>query len=246
MDFAGKDKATYVKETFNSIADRYDLMNTIMTLGMDKSWRRLAVQQVKAKPGASILDVCCGTGQLSFELVKAVGPTGKVTGVDFSERMLNIALKHLTEQHAFQKKDQAEVQLIQGDAMALPFEDNSFDGVTVGWGLRNLPDLFKGIQEMVRVVKPGGVIVSLDMAKPNLPVFKQLYWLYFEKLIPLMGKIWVKKGSAYNYLHDSAKEFPSQQEVTDIFADCGLIETNYRNLVGGVVALVKGVKVIAK
>ncbi len=241
MDFAGKDKATYVKETFNSIADRYDLMNTIMTLGMDKSWRKLAVQQVRAKPGSNILDVCCGTGQLSLELAKAVGPTGKVTGLDFSEKMLDIALKHLNDQLTFHR-NLGGVQLIQGDAMALPFEDNSFDGVTVGWGLRNLPNLAKGIQEMVRVVKPGGVIVSLDMAKPYLPVFKQLYWIYFEKLVPLMGRIWAKKRSAYNYLHDSAKEFPSQQEVTEIFADCGLVDTNYRNLVGGVVALVKGVK----
>ncbi|MFZ3101322.1 MAG: demethylmenaquinone methyltransferase [Desulfitobacteriaceae bacterium] len=246
MDFAGKDKTTYVKETFNSIADRYDLMNTIMTLGMDKSWRRLAVQQVRAKPGASILDVCCGTGQLSLELAKAVGPAGKVTGLDFSVRMLEIASKHLAEQLAFQQHGLGDVQLIQGDALALPFEDNYFDGVTVGWGLRNLPDLFKGIQEMIRVVKPGGVIVSLDMAKPSLPVFKQLYWLYFQKLVPIMGGIWAKRGSAYNYLHDSAKEFPSQQEVTAIFADCGLIETNYQNLVGGVVALVKGVKSNAK
>ena len=241
MDFAGKDKATYVKETFNSIADRYDLMNTIMTLGMDKSWRKLAVQQVRAKPGSNILDVCCGTGQLSLELAKAVGPTGKVTGLDFSEKMLDIALKHLNDQLTFHR-NLGGVQLIQGDAMALPFEDNSFDGVTVGWGLRNLPNLAKGIQEMGRVVKPGGVIVSLDMAKPYLPVFKQLYWSYFEKLVPLMGRIWAKKRSAYNYLHDSAKEFPSQQEVTEIFADCGLVDTNYRNLVGGVVALVKGVK----
>ncbi|MHB8125478.1 MAG: demethylmenaquinone methyltransferase [Desulfitobacteriaceae bacterium] len=242
MDFAGKDKATYIKETFNSIANRYDLMNTIMTLGMDKRWRRLAVKQVKAKPGASILDVCCGTGQLTFELAKAVGPAGKVTGLDFSEKMLGIALKHLTEQLAFKQLGLGKVQLIQGDALALPFEDNFFDGVTVGWGLRNLPDLSKGIKEMARVVKPGGIIVSLDMAKPYFPVFKHLYWFYFKKLVPLMGRIFTKKGSAYSYLYDSAKEFPSQQEVTAIFADCGLIETNYRNLVGGVVALVKGVK----
>ncbi len=241
MDFAGKDKATYVKETFNSIADRYDLMNTIMTLGMDKRWRRLAVAQVRAKPGASILDVCCGTGQLSFELAKAVKSAGKVTGLDFSEKMLGIALKNITQQLAIQQ-GLGNVQFIQGDALALPFEDNSFDGVTVGWGLRNLPDLSKGIKEMVRVVKPGGVIVSLDMAKPTIPVFKQLYWLYFEKLVPLMGKLWAKGGSAYSYLHDSAKEFPSQQEVAAIFAECGLIETNYRNLLGGVVALVNGVK----
>lgn len=237
MDFAGKDKATYVQETFNAIAGRYDLMNTLMSLGMDKHWRRKAVQRVGAKPGMHILDVCCGTGQLSMELGKAVGPTGKVTGLDFSQNMLEVAKATLS-----QSPEQGRIQFMQGDAMALPFSDQSFDGVTVGWGLRNLPDLRLGIRELARVVKPGAMVVSLDMAKPTFPGFKQAYWLYFEKLVPLMGKIWVKKSSAYQYLHDSAREFPAQQELAKIFAECGLVETRYDNLAGGVVAVVSGRK----
>ncbi|HEY8910478.1 MAG TPA: bifunctional demethylmenaquinone methyltransferase/2-methoxy-6-polyprenyl-1,4-benzoquinol methylase UbiE [Desulfosporosinus sp.] len=237
MDFGGKDKATYVKETFNSIAGHYDLMNSLMSLGMDKRWRRVAVQRVEAKPGMQILDVCCGTGQLSMELGKVVGPSGNVTGLDFSQNMLDVAKHTLTQ---FSNKDC--IQFIQGDAMALPFSDHSFDGVTVGWGLRNLPDLRQGIREMARVVKPGGKVVSLDMAKPSLPGFKQAYWVYFEKLVPLMGTIWAKKSSAYQYLHDSAREFPSQQELVRIFAECGLSEPRYDNLAGGVVAVVSGTK----
>lgn len=237
MDFAGKDKSTYVKETFNAIAGRYDLMNSLMSLGLDKRWRRIAVKCVGAKPGMHILDVCCGTGQLSLEIGKNVSPQGKVTGLDFSQKMLDVAKKSLEL-----SPNRDNIQFIQGDAMALPFPDNSFDGVTVGWGLRNLPDLRQGIKEMTRVVKPGGKVVSLDMAKPNLPGFKQVYWLYFEKLVPLMGKIWAKKSSAYQYLHDSAREFPAQQELARIFAECGLLETYYDNLAGGVVAVVCGSK----
>jgi len=237
MDFAGKDKATYVKETFNSIAGHYDLMNSLMSLGMDKRWRRIAVERVGAKPGMHILDVCCGTGQLSLELGKVVGLKGNVTGLDFSQKMLAVAKDSL--KHSPKK---ARIRFIQGDAMKLSFSDQTFDGVTVGWGLRNLPDLRQGIREMARVVKPGGKVVSLDMAKPSFPVFKQAYWVYFEKLVPLMGKIWAKKASAYQYLHDSAREFPAQEELARIFAECGLIDTRFDNLAGGVVAIVSGTK----
>jgi demethylmenaquinone methyltransferase/2-methoxy-6-polyprenyl-1,4-benzoquinol methylase len=237
MDFSGKDKATYVQETFNSIAKRYDLMNTLMSFGLDKGWRRKAVRTVEAKPGMHILDVCCGTGQLSMEIAGAIGASGKVTGLDFSENMLERA-----QESIYASPYQSVITLMQGDAMHLPFADNTFDGATVGWGLRNLPNLRLGISEMVRVVKPGSMIVSLDMAKPTLPVFKQVYWLYFDKLVPLMGKIWAGKAKAYQYLHDSAVEFPPQQELAEIFARCGLVETRYHNLLGGVVAIVSGRK----
>lgn len=237
MDFSGKDKATYVQETFNSIAKRYDLMNTLMSFGLDKGWRKKAVQTVEARPGMKVVDICCGTAQLSLELAMAVGEEGKVTGLDFSENMLAIARENLAD-----SPYASRIELIQGDAMNLPFADNSFDGATVGWGLRNLPDLEKGIKEMIRVVKPGSMVVSLDMAKPTMPGFKQAYWLYFEKLVPLMGKLWAGKAKAYQYLHDSAVEFPAQQELAKIFARCGLKETRYQNLAGGVVAIVSGRK----
>lgn len=237
MEFTGKDKASYVRETFNSIADRYDFINILMSLGQDHHWRSLAVQRLKLQPGANVLDACCGTGKLSLELSKAVGSQGTVTGVDFSENMLKIARQNVAESGRG-----SNIHFQQGDAMALAFADNTFDGVSVGWGLRNLPDLEKGIRELFRVAKPGAKMVSLDMGKPALPVFKQGYWLYFEKMVPLMGKIWSHKKDAYEYLYQSAREFPSQQRLSVIFRKCGFTEVRYHNLMGGVVAIVEGRK----
>lgn len=237
MGFTEQEKAGYVRKTFNTIARRYDLMNTLMSFGLDQQWRRMAVEHVAAHPGANILDVCCGTGKLVMSLAQEVGENGRITGLDFSENMLAIARQRV-EDSIYRSR----VTLIRGDAMAMPFENEAFDGATVGWGLRNLPDLRAGIREMTRVVKPGGWIVSLDMGKPTLLGFKQMYWLYFERIIPIMGQIWAKKASAYRYLHDSARDFPPQQELTEIFAECGLTHTGFVNLAGGVVALVFGKK----
>ncbi len=230
-------KEKFVKQTFNDIAKSYDLLNTLMSLGRDKAWRRFAVKRCQLHPGDKVLDVCCGTGYFSMELARAVGPAGKVTGLDFSENMLAVARTN-TAGFALQEV----ITFTQGNAMQLPFADNSFDGATVGLGLRNLPDLTQGVQEIVRVVKPGAKVVSLDMGKPKLPGFKQGYWLYFEKLVPFMGKIWSGRRGAYQYLYDSAKEFPEQQQLAQTFATCGLVETRYFNLLGGVVAVVEGKK----
>ncbi len=234
-----ENKESYVQDLFNSIAGKYDLVNTLLSLGMDKSWRKLTVKRSELQPGGKGLDVCCGTGMLAMELTEAAGKAGQVIGLDFSESMLAVAKQNL---QTFPLRDRLE--LIQGNAMALPFADSSFDCVTVGWGLRNVPDIQGALREMVRVVKPGGKVVSLDMAKPSAPVFKQVYWLYFEKLVPIMGKIWAGKKSAYSYLHDSTKVFPHQAELAKIFAGTGLVETKYQDLCGGVVAVVEGRKPI--
>lgn len=237
MDFEGKDKSQYVQDTFNSIAGKYDLMNTLMSMGMDNSWRRKTVKIVGAKQGMNMVDICCGTGKMTLELAAAVGPSGKVTGIDFSEEMLNIARRSIS-----QASFNDHIRLLQGDAMDLPFNENCFDGATVGWGLRNLPDLRKGISEMIRVIKPGSMVVSLDMGKPSLPVFKQLYWLYFEKIVPFLGKIQGGKQKEYNYLYHSACEFETQSQLAGIFEECGLTNCGYSDLAGGVVAIVYGQK----
>lgn len=232
-----ENKENYVREMFNTIAGRYDLMNTLMSLGLDKSWRKFTVERSELKAGGVGLDVCCGTGMLVRELAGIAGESGKITGLDFSENMLKVARKNLEN---FALRD--NIELIQGNAMELPFPDDSFDCITVGWGLRNVPDIMTALREMVRVVRPGGKVVSLDMAKPSMPVFKQVYWLYFEQLVPMMGKIWAGRRSAYSYLHDSAREFPHQAVLTKMFTTAGLAETKYHDLSGGVVAVVEGRK----
>jgi demethylmenaquinone methyltransferase/2-methoxy-6-polyprenyl-1,4-benzoquinol methylase len=231
-----ENKEKYVRDMFNSIAGRYDLMNTIMSVGMDRSWRKYAVNLTGIKVGGNALDICCGTGMFVLELVKTVGSQGKVTGLDFSEEMLAVAKERISSLKL------NNVNLIQGNAMKLPFADNTFDSVTVGWGLRNVPDINQVAREMCRVVKPGGKVVSLDMAKPSAPVFKQIYWLYFEKLVPFLGKVWAGKEGPYAYLHDSAKAFPHQNKLAEIFAESGMINTVAHDLFGGVVAAVVGSK----
>jgi demethylmenaquinone methyltransferase/2-methoxy-6-polyprenyl-1,4-benzoquinol methylase len=234
---AKEDKAQYVQETFNSIAKNYDLMNTLITLGLDKSWRRFVVRRSGLQAGGKGLDICCGTGMLTMELARAAGAAGRVTGLDFSEKMLDVARQNIRE---FEFKD--NIQLIQGDAMNLPFESDLFDCATVGWGLRNVPDILQTVQEMARVIKPGGKVVSLDMAQPTIPVFRELYWLFFNKVIPAAGKLFSGNRKAYDYFHDSAKAFVHQKELAGIFAQAGLIETGFINLCGGVVAIVEGRK----
>ena len=232
-----EEKATYVESMFDGIAKRYDLLNSLMSFGLDKSWRKFAVSRAEAKEGSICLDICCGTGMLSMELANKVGLQGKVTGLDFSANMLEVAKENIAK-----LPEGKSIELIRGNAMELPFADHSFDCVTVGWGLRNVPDIKQTISEMVRVVKPGGKVVSLDMARPTAPVFKQGYWLYFEKIVPTMGKLWAGKEAAYAYLHDSTKAFPPQWELAALFKECGLKETAYHNLLGGVVAVVEGRK----
>ncbi|RNC29351.1 MAG: Demethylmenaquinone methyltransferase [Candidatus Dichloromethanomonas elyunquensis] len=236
MDFGGKEKSQYVKETFNSIAGKYDFMNTLMSMGMDKHWRKITAQIVNAGPGMRILDVCCGTGKLTRELAEKVSPSGTVTGVDFSDKMLEQGMINMDSSL------KNRITLLQGDAMNLPFEDNTFDGATIGWGLRNLHNAKRGIQEMTRVVKPNSMVVSVDMGKPAVPLLKQFYWLCFEKIVPFLGKVGAGKQTEYSYLFNSAREFESQSELKRIFGECGLINTGYVNLAGGAVAVVYGQK----
>ena len=232
-----EEKETFVQEMFNRIAGRYDLMNTLMSFGLDKGWRKFTVKRAEIKTGGHALDVCCGTGMITLELAQAVGPNGTVTGLDFSGNMLAVA-----QQNVQASPFRETIRLVQGNAMNLGFPDNSFNCVTVGWGLRNVPDIAGALQEMVRVVKPGGKVVSLDMGHPTAPVFKQVYWLWFDKVVPAMGKIWGGSKGAYAYLHNSTVAFPKQQDLAKMFAQAGLTETAYHNLAGGVIAVVEGRK----
>lgn len=235
--YENKPKEEYVHSIFSDIAPKYDWMNTVMTLNRDKYWRKFAINKAGLREGSYVLDICCGTGMLSLEQAKKVGPTGRVIGLDFCENMLAEAENNLAK-HPLG----SVVQLRQGNAMELPFSDNTFDSVTIGFALRNVPNIETVLQEMMRVVKPGGKVVSLELSKPTAPFFKQIFWLYFEKIVPLLGKIKAEAKNPYSYLPYSVKIFPSQQEIKNLFTKIGLQDATYFDLTGGIAAVHVGTK----
>ncbi len=237
ISYQNRPKEDYVHSIFSQIAGKYDWMNTVMTLNRDKYWRRFAVEQTDLTKGSHALDVCCGTGMLSLEQARIVGTNGLVIGLDFCENMLVEAEKNL-KNHPLKNI----IKLVHGNAMEIPYPDNTFDSVTIGFALRNVPSIETVLGEMMRVVKPGGKVVSLELAKPTAFVFKQLFWLYFEKLVPLLGKFKANAKSPYSYLPYSVKIFPSQEEVKNLFTRVGLNEATYYNLTGGIVAVHVGTK----
>lgn len=231
-----KNKEEYVHDIFSSIAHRYDLLNTTLSFNRDKYWRRFAVSKTGLKEKGSAIDVCCGTGMLTMELAKIAGTEGRVVGLDFCEKMLSKAVDNNN------KKGFNNIELVKGNAIDLPFEDNTFDCATIGFALRNVPDLDKTISEMIRVVKPGGKVVSLELSKPSTPVFKQLYYLYFNHMVPLLGKFGVGKDGPYSYLPNSVKIFPHQKEIKKLFSQLGLKNVIYYELTGGIVSVHVGQK----
>ncbi|MDI6709609.1 MAG: class I SAM-dependent methyltransferase [Bacillota bacterium] len=231
-------KQEFVREVFATIAHRYDLLNTILSFNRDKAWRRFAVGRCGLRPGMQALDVACGTGMLSFELARAVGPGGRVVGIDFCPEMLERANAN-RGRHPFG----GLVTFQQGNAIDLPFPDAAFDCATIGFALRNVPDVKKTIAEMARVVRPGGRVVSLEFGKPSLPVFKQAYYLYLNGLIPVLGRLGVGRKGPYNWLAQSQNSFMHQSAVRDLFADVGLADACYYELTGGIVAVHVGTRV---
>ncbi len=234
-------KEQYVHDIFSRIAHRYDFLNTALTFNLDKYWRSFAVSKCNIKPGDKVLDVCCGTGMLSLEMAKALQGNGSVVGIDFCEKMLEKGRSNIAN-----SLYGSNIQLTHGNAMDLPFPDGEFDCAVIGFALRNVPDIGKVIGEMSRVVKPGGRVVSLELSKPGIPIFKQGYYLYFNYLVPLLGKMGVGQKGPYSYLANSLKNFPHQTEIKEIFANQGLCEVDYYELAGGIVTVHQGVVVSPK
>ncbi len=228
-------KEEYVHYIFSKIAPRYDFLNSALTFNLDKYWRRFAISKCNLRSGSKVLDVCCGTGMLSLEVAKTLEGQAKITGIDFCERMLEKGRINLNE-----SKWRDSIKLVSGNAMAIPFPDNEFDCAVTGFALRNVPDISGAVKEMVRVVKPGGTIVSLELSKPSWLVFKQLYYLYFNYLVPIIGKIGVGQQGPYSYLANSLKSFPHQREIKNIFERAGLEEVCLFELTGGIVSVHRG------
>lgn len=232
-----ENKEQYVHAIFSSIAHRYDLLNTTLSLNQDKYWRRFAVAKSGLDINGSAVDVCCGTGMLSIELAKKAGPGGRVVGVDFCENMLVKARGNLAKSTL-----QDSIQLVHGNAIDLPFADNTFDCATIGFALRNVPDIKKTICEMKRVIKPGGKVVSLELTRPGIPVFKQLYYFYFNRVMPLLGKLGIGQAGPYSYLSSSVMNFPPPEEIKKIFSGLGLLNAVYYELTGGIATVHTGIK----
>jgi len=216
---------------FDRIAGRYDLMNTVMSAGMHHRWRSRAVDLARVGPGGSALDVCCGTGDLALALAQRVGPEGRVVGLDFSAPMLDLA--------AAKPQSGARVVWVQGNALELPFDDGEFDAATVGFGARNVVDLERGIGEMVRVVRPGGRIVVLEITTPRRPPLKWFYAVWFDRIVPLLGTL-AGDRDAYTYLPSSVRRFPPAEDLAALMHDAGLREIRYLILAGGIIAIHAG------
>jgi demethylmenaquinone methyltransferase/2-methoxy-6-polyprenyl-1,4-benzoquinol methylase len=219
-----------VERMFDRIAGPYDLMNTLMTAGLDRRWRAIAARETGVGRGATVLDACCGTGDLALELARTVGRSGHVTGLDFSAEMLERAERKPAGAEA------AAITWVRGDATAMPFADDSFAAATIAFGLRNLPDPEEGLRELARVVRPGGRVVCLEITRPSRGALKSFYSLWFDRGIPALGKV-LDRGGAYSYLPASVRRFPGPPQLGEAFHRAGMTDVRYRLLAGGIVAL---------
>lgn len=221
-----------VREMFAGIAGRYDLLNHLLSLNIDKLWRRRVARSLRPvldDPDAVVLDVACGTGDLSLELAR--GSSARIIGTDFCRPMLDIAVAK-----------NGGIPYVEADAMILAFADDTFDAVTIAFGLRNLPNFADGLRELLRVLKPGGRLVVLECSDPVLPGFRQLYRFYFDNVLPRIGGIISGSRSAYEYLPSSVSRFLDQRSLARLMEETGFTDVRYENLTGGVAALHFGVK----
>lgn len=228
--------ARAVREMFSGIAGRYDLLNHVLSVNIDKRWRRLVREKladVLADPSATVLDVACGTGDLAIELKK--NSKAAVVGSDFCRPMLAIAKG---------KTDQASMTIpyVEGDALGLPFADSSFNAVTIAFGLRNLASFEDGLRELSRVLKPGGKIAVLEFSTPKVPGFRALFNFYFTRVLPRIGGAVSGSRGAYEYLPDSVSKFPDQKALVELMRKVGFGSIEYTNLTGGIAAIHVGRK----
>ena len=229
----GEPRAAKVNDLFAAIARRYDLLNDLQSFGLHRRWKRRVAALAAAAPGTRALDLCCGTGDIAFALARSGAET---TGLDFSEKMLEVAAaRHF-------KSSISNLTFIQGDAQQIPFPDNSFDIVTVGYGLRNLASWERGLDEMFRVARPGARLIVLDFGRPANALWRGLYFAHLKLSVPLMGWLFCGDASAYAYILESLKHYPAQLAVAEKMRRLNLADVRVINLLGGAMAINYGVK----
>ena len=230
---SGMERARLVREMFDRIAGRYELLNTIMTAGLHRLWNREAVRVTGLRPGEKALDLACGTGSLTRDLAKRVGPEGYVVGIDFSREMLRAA----------KARPAPNIEYRLGDATNLEgIPSGAFDAATIAYGARNIPDLDALFSEMTRCLRPGGVAVCLEIARPENRVFAAFYGLWFDKIVPRLGAGISGDAWAYSYLPESVKEFVAPDGLSDIMERNGLQDVTWRRLAGGIITIHRGTR----
>ena len=229
------DKTRRVGEVFSSVAERYDLMNDLMSLGIHRLWKRFALSQTGLKPGQTALDVAGGTGDLTRGLARQVGETGRVVLADINQAMLEHGRQRLVDAGAA-----GNVEYVQADAEQLPFPDRNFDCITIAFGLRNVTRKEAALASMYRVLKPGGRLLILEFSKPIVPGLKPLYDLYSFAVLPRLGQVVAGNKASYRYLAESIRMHPDQETLKQMLQAAGFERCDYLNLSGGIVALHQG------
>lgn len=232
-----EEKAKKVADVFHSVAAKYDLMNDLMSVGVHRLWKRYTIELSGVRAGQSVLDVAGGTGDLTAKFSKIVGKTGKIILVDINESMLRIGRDKLIDMGCSN-----QVLYTLADAQCLPFPDNTFDCITIAFGLRNVTDKDMALRSMNRILKPGGRLLVLEFSKPSNPVLKKFYDFYSFKLLPKIGDFIANDSDSYQYLAESIRMHPDQNTLQNMMTDANFVNTEYYNMTGGIVALHRGFK----
>ncbi|MBN7797910.1 bifunctional demethylmenaquinone methyltransferase/2-methoxy-6-polyprenyl-1,4-benzoquinol methylase UbiE [Parahaliea mediterranea] len=230
-------KADLVANVFHSVASRYDLMNDLMSGGIHRIWKRFAIELSGVRKGNAVLDIAGGTGDLAARFSRIVGDQGRVVLADINDSMLRVGRDKLID-----TAHQGNIEFVQADAQDLPFPDDSFDCVTIAFGLRNVTDKDRALRSMLRVLKPGGRLLVLEFSKPESELLGRAYDGYSFRVLPLMGRLVVGDSDSYQYLAESIRMHPDQETLKQMMEDAGFARVEYHNMTGGIVALHRGVK----
>jgi len=232
-----EEKAGKVAEVFHSVAGNYDLMNDLMSGGIHRLWKRVTIEMSGVRPGYSVLDIAGGTGDLAAKFSRIVGPKGTVVLADINDSMLKVGRDRLVDRGISDN-----VRFSQADAQYLPFPDNTFDVITIAFGLRNVTDKDMALRSMLRVLKPGGKLLVLEFSKPPNTVLSKIYDGYSFNILPKLGKLFANDADSYQYLAESIRMHPDQDTLLGMMDAAGFNNTDYHNMTGGIVALHRGVK----